>query len=377
MPSAFINYQSVFTVSPQAGATGTWSLDASLLPDPVMLMSFSQLDSVGALLSTGLNSQITGANYAAKYQTFTGAVQRWRLAYASVTMHQDGPDLANQGTVVCAQKIVKPAVFYPSGVNGAQAEAGLKVVSWQVNDAPDYTNAQALPNAYFNQSKFGCYAPMKLTRTCQQWKDVFVDTAMAAGQSAVAINNVSGQQVGIRLPGVAAANTVWPYYGLNEAAWAAGGFTGTAVLDMGNDGCVQISCRNLAVTTSMTFFVRFGIEISCSANSIYAPQLRLSPPHDPTALKVYFAIAREMKDAYPADYNDLGKLWQFIKDALRRVAPAIMAIPHPVAQAVGGAITPGLDVIEGVEKALRKESPRGVSPSAAAVENARSHLPRP
>ncbi len=35
VPSAFINYQAIFTVSPQAGATGTWTLDASLIPDPI------------------------------------------------------------------------------------------------------------------------------------------------------------------------------------------------------------------------------------------------------------------------------------------------------------------------------------------------------
>jgi len=370
VPSAFVNYQAVFTISPQAGATGTWTLDASLIPDPIGMMSFSATDSVGAVNSMGLNPQLSGATYLAKFTTFTDAVQRWRLAYASVTATQDGPDLANQGTVVVAQKVCLPKVLYLGTLNGAQAVVGPKTTFFTDEDFPNYSNAQALPNAYYNASKFGYYAPLKLTRTCQRWRDLWQDVSIPLGQSAT----LSGALSYI-LPGATSASTVWPYYGLNQAAWAAaGGTAGDRILDWGNDVCVQSSFRNMAVTTSVTFFVRFGIEISVSAASIYSPQLRLSPPHDSKALKTYFAIAREMKDAYPADYNDLAKLWSTIKNILRKVAPIVSMIPHPIAQAVGAAVPAGLDLIEGVEKSFKSPANGRGGPSAGAVEAARAKL---
>jgi len=370
VPSAFINYQSVFTYSPQAGATGTWTLDLSVLPDPIAMISYNATDSVGAVIGCSLNSQITGANYAGKYGALANSVQRWRLAYMSITLHQDGPDLANQGTIVVCQKPAQPAVVYGSIMNGTQAELGSKVIAYQGDDEPLYTSAQALPNSYFNQSKYGCYAPMKLTRTCQNWRSVMFDCSHPAGQSSVWLGN------SVRLPAATSASTVWPYYGLNQAyALATVGIAGETVLDWGNDSNIQISCRNLAVTTSFTAFIRMGIEIQCNASSIYSPQLRLSPMYDPRAMKTYFAIARELKDAYPADYNDLAKLWDWIKQALRKVAPIISGIPHPIATVIGGAISPSLDVIEGIERAVHKSksAPRD-SPSQAVIEQARTNM---
>lgn len=373
VPSAFINYQTAFTISPAAGATGTWMVDVSLLPDPVGLLAIGKTDSTGATNTMGLNAQLTGADYPAKLAVFAGAIQRWRLVYAGMTIVQDGPDLANQGTVVVCQKPCMPRSMCFGCINGTQADVGIKSIKYGTEDAPDYDSAMAMPNAYFNQSKLGVYAPMKLTRTCQNWRDIYVNTARVLGQSS-ALHGTSCYT----LPGATSANTVWPYYGIDQDAWAAvGGRTGSDILDWGNDVCVQACFRNMAVTTSLSVYVRFGVEVQCQASSIYAPQLRLSPQHDELALKTYFAIAREMKDGYPADYNDLAKIWSVIKEAARRIAPIIGFIPHPIAKAISGGITLGLDAIEGVEKTIRSKADGRGGPSAAAVEAARKTVARP
>jgi hypothetical protein len=365
MPTSFVNYQSTFTLSPAGGATGTWQFDASLLPDPIAFMSVAKTDSTGITTSLNLNSQLTGATYGTKYVAFQGVAQRWRLAYMSVTAYQDGPDLSNQGMISVVQKPAQPAVYYGSGMTGTQVTCGPKITKFQTDDAPDFNSSQTFPNAYLNNSKFGAYAPMKLTSTCQQWKDLFRDITLYGG----ATSATSG--AGLTLPTATGAMVNWPYYGENEAAYlAANGFMGQTILEWGNGAHVQISARNLSVATSFTFYVRCGIEIQCNPGTIYGPYLKLSPPHDSRALKTYFAIAREMKDAYPADYNDLGKIWETIKSILRKVAPAIGMIPFPGSGIVSAAINPGLDMIESLEKALKQKK----NVSAADLDRARMKI---
>jgi hypothetical protein len=64
--------------------------------------------------------------------------------------------------------------------------------------------------------------------------------------------------------------------------------------------------------------------------------------YDCRALDTYFAIARELKDAYPADYNDLGKIWDIISRVGKKVLPVLKVMPGPIAQGIattaGGAI---------------------------------------
>jgi hypothetical protein len=64
-----------------------------------------------------------------------------------------------------------------------------------------------------------------------------------------------------------------------------------------------------------------------SPSSTLSPQLKLSPPYDPVALTTYFSVVRELKDAYPADYNTTGKLWGVLKQALNSLDPVISVMP--------------------------------------------------
>lgn len=68
-----------------------------------------------------------------------------------------------------------------------------------------------------------------------------------------------------------------------------------------------------------------------------------SPEHDPVALGAYYAISRQLKDAYPADYNDLGKIVRTIADvagpALSTIFPQF-AIPIRAAQGLVSQIFP-------------------------------------
>jgi len=376
IPSTFVNYQSVITIQPAAGATGTWSFDFSLLPDPICPASWARTDSVGTVNGTHLNPQLTGANYDAKAETFIETAERWRLAYMSVTAYQDGPDLANQGTLVAVQKPTMPNYVSLAATNTATGaiSAGLRGRKNDVGDFPDYASAQAMPNAYFNQSKFGCYMPLKLTNTCQKWKNAIGDRNYLLGAAAAHVANSY-----FSIPTGANTSNTWPYYDLPAVfTSAAGTFGGTAVHEWGNDVCGQISAQNLSVQTSYTFYVRMGIEMQANPNSPLSPFLRLSPAYDSKALKMYYAIARELKDGYPADFNDLGKLWPLIKKAANVVGPMLGLIPHPVAQALSIGIPVAANAVDSAVHAVaslkkKKEDGRG-NPSAADIQRARKKI---
>jgi len=51
---------------------------------------------------------------------------------------------------------------------------------------------------------------------------------------------------------------------------------------------------------------------------------KLSPVYDPLALQGYFAISREMRDAYPEEYNTFGALLGTIANAAATALPTIL-----------------------------------------------------
>jgi hypothetical protein len=79
--------------------------------------------------------------------------------------------------------------------------------------------------------------------------------------------------------------------------------------------------------------------------------------HDQVALDTYFAIARELKDAYPADYNDLGKIWDAISAASKKALPFLKKVPgfSIPANLIGGVVTAG----DWMRKAGKTPPPKG------------------
>lgn len=362
LPSLCMNYQSTFTLSPEAEAVGTWGFSASLIPHPLCFMAYNKATSVATTLGTLLNQQVDGATHALKYLAWKELAQRWRLAYMSVTVIQDGPDLANQGTIVVAQPPVAPRCRSVCGFGYTSSDdwspplqLPAKVCEWTAEDFPDFNRSQAMPNAYFNKSKDGAYVPLKLTETCQDWVSehdeigvgTFIDVTDTAERYRSSVYNLGDTD-----------DRKFPFYDLACTRYVlAGGDTNligqcTSPPLSGNWG--HICARNLAVTTSYSFFVRCGIEMQVSPSSTLSPQLKLSPPYDPVALTTYFSICRELKDAYPADYNVTGKLWGVIKQALNSLDPVISLLPGQ--RVIKPLITAGTQVGDIVVAKRKKKS---------------------
>jgi len=121
----------------------------------------------------------------------------------------------------------------------------------------------------------------------------------------------------------------------------------------------------------MSVYVRAGYEIQVAPGSIYSPQLKMSPPHDPVAIENYFQIARQLKDAYPADYNDLGKIWDVISGAAKAVSPFLAAIPG-----IGPVLSSVVPMAAGAGDAIRRAltGPVPTSSRAASVATSATQL---
>jgi len=390
IPSVFMNYQTVATISAPAGiaSTQTWQVDAQLMPHPVGFCSGIATTSDG---HTGgpfeiLNSQLVGTTHTACAVNWFAQFVRWRLAYAAVTVYQDGPDLANQGTIVVCQKPVQPLRTNPANIPVSAANPYVMTMPHAFTmgtfDSPNYIYSQGMPNAYFGRSRDGAYVPLKLTRTHQEWHSAADWTFQLCSGTRIAPGATS-YCPGTVVPADAASATTggfYPFLTFNDlhVNTGDGNLYGDVTSEFCNDVWADISTRNLAPTTSLSLFFRMGFECQVYPGTTLAPQMKLSPPYDPQALDAYFQVARELKDAYPADYNDLGKIWDVISSAAKAVLPVVAAIPGfgPIASAVGGGVVSAGDAIRSaVSKA--SEPARGSTASAAQIETARQALQRP
>lgn len=358
-PTVLQNYQMTYRFTCDSGATGTWAFEAVQLPHPVQFAVIKVTDSVGTRYLYPANSQIDGANVGLKNRAFIAQAQRWRLAYAGMTVYQDAPALANQGTIVAAQV---PFSYYYLNRSGKIRTAGVNYTAGCMRvgiatseDVPNFINTQAMPNAYFGRSEHGCYMPLKLTETSQDWAsaaDMFVPASDVLDKTTIVD---TGSYVKLDTGGAPGG---WPLYTTAVASnqWGAtytdtDVVVGDAVTPLLNGVVGHLCAQNLAVTTSFTLFFRMGIEMQVVPTSSMSPHQKLSPAFDPLALDTYFAISRELKDAYPVDYNDLGKIWDVISSVAKTVGPFIPGI-GPV---ISGVATIG-DKIKGAVEAAKKRA---------------------
>lgn len=390
-----MSYYNVFRLScPLAQTSGTWGFDLTVMPNLLVPLYYVKVDSGGASTETGNYLNLSFTPPGVSSPTYPEIFNQWaalgveahRLIAMSVTAYQDGPALANQGTVTAAQWPVARSKWY---ANTAYADGGVatphyisssRIASYTDNDFARYERSQHLPNAYFCESKEGCYLPLRLTRTCQHWcteADLeFVGNLLMPGTNGnLVLNTVAGvpDSHPAPFPSLSGARANDVLQNVNF-----GGVWGDRVFKPLNDTWGGISCRNLSYQTSYAFYIRQVVECRVTPTSLLAPQVQMSPAYDPLAISSYFRINRELKDAYPADFNDLGKIWDVIKSAAKIALPALGLMPGTLGM-VGKAGSAILGGIEGISSASRRKgnsngpSLRGAldTPPAASTERQR------
>jgi hypothetical protein len=283
--------------------------------------------------------------------------------------------MTNQGSLVAAQYPVKPTYMNlsPNGVTAGAITAGYSCHQGMMfqsgTDSPSYSALCNMPNAYFGRSKDGLYLPLILSRSAQKWHGEHDLVHFMASNLTLAGNGYS-------LPSTSVTHQ-WPFFDHNYVFQNGGsggpvyGLDSSLTSRMSNDIVAQVSAKNLAVTTSFTCIVRCGYEIQVQPGTALTSQLHICPKSDPLALESYFSIRREMKDGYPADYNDWAKIWGVIKNVARVALPIIGAIGGPVgagiATAGGGAV--GLvDMLTGALSKDKRPTEKGRNPPPQAAK---------
>jgi len=376
VPSFFMNYQTVATLSP-SGNPSKWEADMQLMPHPFTFMAGRFNDGTAKTFYVG-NSQLEGfpwslSSYVDVLNAWVSGFRRWRLAYASVTIYQDGPDLSNQGTVVACQRVVAPDQVSVSALVSTTASSALmhrRALYTESFDLPNYAASQGMPNAYFGRSRDGLYMPLRLTKTHQQWHSLsdlvynagcqgFEGATISPYTNAAFTTGGTDPSGTIRSATSSSAVGYWPHFLTPGLAWddTNDRWGGALTPDYVNGCRGDISFRNLGGQTSLSMFFRYGFEVQCNPTSIMSPHQKISPPYDPQAISAYFAISREMKDAYPAEFNDLGKIWDVISGVAKTVAPALSFVPG-----VGPLLAAAAPVVAGVGDRIRRAVTKTAEP---------------
>jgi hypothetical protein len=277
-------------------------------------------------------------------------------------------------------------------------------MTWRKGDMPGFELAQNMPNAYFGNSRDGVYMPLKLTRSCQKWRSeatLYQNWGItgtnedgnypAAGEDYLRPIDGTAVSCASTIPITADVDPLaqWPFWGpdgelavLKIVDYGGGkqgiyGFGTPATSELCNDTIGAICFRNLDLTSRLSIVYRVGFEIQVQPGTALTPLQKLSPPHDEQAISSYFAIARELKDAHPADFNDLGKIWDVISSVGKTVLPAVTPFLGPVAPALGAGLALGDRVRRGLETGRNPPSLADREIASKAITEAVTGMPKP
>ncbi len=371
--SVMLNFQQQVTLSPPASAAGKWNCEINVLPDPLQPV-FAYNTDTGAAHAEAANLVNTqfGVTTGAATTEWLASFEQWRLVYMGASIYLNASDLYNEGICTAAQHSIHPL---ESGVSlgtgaGTATYCTAKIQQWQTTDDPPYDVLVRMPAVYTGEAREGCYMPLRLDSNHQRWRDSR-DVART-GYFAQAYGTDSGTFPAAALPVIGVAG--WPYADCQPAylsAAQAGQIFGDRHLCMLNDTAGKAIFTGLNLQATVTVMMRWGVECRVLPSSKYSSFQALAPPYDPISENTYFAVSRQLKDAYPVSYNDFGKLWDVIKSVARTVDPFLGLIPGgAIVRQVGQGIGSMVDMVR--KPAEPGKGPKGPpnQPSPAQVEAA-------
>jgi len=347
--SAMLTYQNNYVFA--APSTVDWTISFRFFNDPTAPGSFlaQNMDSTNPASGTLVNATL--ADTLPNALTAWNSVERWRCCYYGVTVYLDAPAVANQGSIVVAQHPAIP-VCYGHPMSASLYVLVPQLVRYQEGDTPAYATLMQMPNSFMGLAKDGAYIPLRLDSNHAVWhdhRDISVDAtgqywSPTSIQSAVPANHAATSGL----------------YVVDSAYQSGGNWGGGLHLLPCTSGVASVSLQGLSKDATVRIVVRHGYEVQVLPGTAYAPFLRMAPGLDLQAVDTYYAVARSLKDSYPAEYNDLGKLWNVIKTIISKIAPAAI----PVVESLPGgkaivAVTRGIgqlgNIAMGTQKVRRRQ----------------------
>lgn len=346
--SVFLNMQQQVVLD-SVGA-GAWDVDMTVLSDPTTFLSIDRIDSAATHTQECVHNSQFGATVSDATGAWFTAFERWRCAYMGVSIYLNASDMYNEGAVAAAQYPLVPRVITNTSTGGP-ALAGVagnavaaQLVVYSASDDPQYSDLIKMPNAYTGEARDGVYLPLKLDSNHAKWHDENDWSISLAGTGVVG----------------ASSQRVFPYYGVGSAQVRAdpsgvGEITGESHLLSCTGNAGRVSFRGLNHNAKITVVIRAGFEAQTQPGSAYTSFQKLCCEHDLAAEIAYFQIARQLKDAYPVEYNDLGKLWDVIRGVAKAANPFVRAIPiyGPMISSAGKMLGGVVD-----RAVARREAPR-------------------
>lgn len=264
----------------------------------------------------------------------------FRHIYSGVTVSMSASAVADQGSVFATQVGTTPRRM-PTFVDNVTDVNGTYIPRQHYGYNVPFSEGrlvQVSPNPYVGDARAGVYLPLRAVGPVNDFATGDINALVYAGNPvtpyfwAPAIDP-GGAIICQQFPCIA-ANYVdelipWPIQLLHGKST----YAGQRCFDTGLDSwsCGIVIFRNLAGPTggfnaSLTIKLYQGHEVIPRVDSPDRTFVKEPIPMDAASVAAYYAIARELPDAYPASFNALGALLP----AIARVASAIWPVLAPM-----------------------------------------------
>lgn len=325
--------QDVFSAPTAAGGgvlTGTWDC-VLVFPDVVEIAAVvfvKPSTETWNTVRTNVTSATPNATWRPNfvlYQPFTTGVagalhrtcERWRVTSRGATTHLNASFTANQGMVYAANLPDDLAsLFYPGPTTADPLYPPQYVAVHKYGTLDSVSIAQRARNYYSNNAREGCYCVMYPTNSTFAIPWQTRETSLSGAE----LDTFYNGRVLIPWPDQINGFVETGTYPFSKSTmgpdnmFSRGGFTTGFMLYEG-----------LAPDASVVLKTRTAVEVCPSSNSgVLQCFVRQNPMLDMKALETVAKVSQTAAGAYPANYNDLGKLLGEIWGAVSGVAkPAL------------------------------------------------------
>lgn len=307
----------------------------------------------------GLTKGIAGnwSNYQAGIGEFVRSITSYRVNAQSVTMDFVAPAVANQGTILSCQTCVKPRTISPASYTSSDTTitSVRALCDFWLYPTYDFNQAQMLmgTNAYTSHAIEGFYQPLKMgDMRLRNAQDIYIpmDASYLENQDDDVSYNCNGRL------------GTFPINFRNMAFT----FSDSGLLKPTSStvGLTWISGVN-ATGVSLRLRFRQVLEVYPKLGTLYSPMTEAPYPPDDLSYRMIREISGRMKDAYPASYNDLGKLKSIIKsightvlkfaDPFFDVLSAVPGVPGTIGAAGKAVLTAGKVIHKASKKKKKKQ----------------------
>lgn len=296
-----------------AAAAANWTLTILQRANPAVFGSLMTDDGVTPVMTPVLNTQLA-ADYTNIRSFLIANCEAYRIVYSSITCVMDATSVTNSGMVAAANYISPPARLNRDETVAFYIRR--PVLAWP--DPPkSYDTLVQVPGAYLGEAKDGVYVPFRLESF--RWgkpNNLFLPLYTA---DATSMNLGLGTFTGAPLP-VGPSVPDWPYglTGMSQTNYGDGN-----IFEETEDCMSHVVFRNLNPAANIRITFRVGIEYIVPPATVLSPNMRLPPLYDPAALNAYKIVSSQLKQGYPAEYNDWQKILGVISNIAKTVLPMI------------------------------------------------------